>query len=291
MKNFWFLIIIIFIALLARQSLSQSPQITCTVETSCSYTHAFRISGLTDAYAELSTQSNYPYIVCCRIDGISLDVSQEISGGFIGLSSPTDALVEAGNQTNYEYHLEFNPEYGDVFCEVAESCQDYDTCLVSISDLTNARVGDCITDPYQKKICCTFGSLVIDLNLNTSKASWGDGVSVWGKATKNGFPLANSTVYVKVDKEVYCTMQTNSTGDYSCVFAIKKERIDKLNVSATVIEPINLKRKSASKILNVVASFGYEDEGKDMTCEELPKVMQNPDGSIDVVMFKICVWK
>jgi hypothetical protein len=137
-----------------------------------------------------------------------------------------------------------------------------------------------------------FGSLVITLNLNASKAQWGDGISVWGKATKNSLPLQDATVYVKVNKEVYCMVQTNSTGDYNCAFEIKKERIDNLNVSATVIDPTNLKKKTAYKTLSIIAKFGYEDYGKkEMVCEEMPKAIQNPDGSIDVIMVKICVWK
>jgi hypothetical protein len=292
MKKFLIFAIIILVALMIKYSFSQTTKITCSVETSCSYTPAFRISDLTDAHAELSTQSNYPYIVCCRIDGTSLTVSQEISGGFIGLSTPTDAHVEAGSQNNYGYHLEFRPGYGDVFCEVADSCQDYDTCLVSISDLTNAHVGDCTTNPYQKKICCTFGSLVITLDLNASKAEWGDDIKVWGRASKNNLPLQDATVYLRVNKEVYCTVQTNSTGDYSCIFKVKRERIDNLNVSATVVDPTSLKKKTAYKTLSIIASFGYEDYGKkEMVCEEMPKVIQNPDGSIDVAMIKVCVWK
>jgi hypothetical protein len=292
MKIFWLFLAIALIVVFIKLSLSQSPKITCTVETSCSYTHAFRISDLTDAHAELSTQSNYPYIVCCRIDGTSLAVTQEISGGFIGLSYPTDAHVESGNQNNYGYHLSFNPGYGDVYCDVADSCDGYDTCLVSISGLTDAHVGDCATSPYQKKICCSFGLLDISLNLNASKVQWREDVKVWGKATKNGLPLQNAEVYVRINGIDHCQLQTNSTGDYTCTFNVKKERIDNLNVSATVFDPSSLKQKTTYKNLTVFIGFGFEDKGnKDLICREIPKSIQNPDGSIDVVIMKICVWK
>jgi hypothetical protein len=292
MKKIWLFLVIALIIIFVKLSLSQSPKITCTVETSCSYTNVFRISDLTDAHAELNTQSNYPYIVCCKIDGLSLSVSQEISGGFIGLSYPTDAHVEEGNQNNYGYHLHFNPGYGDVFCDATDSCDQYDTCLVSISGLTDAHVGDCMTNPYQKKICCSFGSLEISLNLNASKAKWGEDLRAWGKAKKNNIPLQNADIYVRVNGIEYCHLQTNSTGDYSCTFNVKKERIDVFNVSSTVVDPSSLKQKTTYKNFSVFMSFGFEDKNnKDVICREIPKSIQNPDGSIDVIIMKICVWK
>jgi len=292
MKKIWIFLSVIFLSFLIKYSFSQSPKIICSVETSCSYTHVFRISDVIDAHAEMNTQSNYPYIVCCRIDGSTLTVSQEISKGFIGLSNPTDAHVESGNENNYGYHLQFNSGYGEVFCDVADSCQEYDTCLVSISNLTNAHVGDCTTNPYQKKICCSLRLLDISLNFNASKAQWGEDIMAWGRATKNNLPLQNADVYIKINEENYTQIKTNSTGYYNFTFNIRKERIAKLNVSATVIDPESSKEKYVSKDLVVFLGFGYENlDSKNSLCRETPKPIQNPDGSIDIVIFKTCVWK
>ncbi|MEM5801480.1 MAG: hypothetical protein QW474_02955 [Candidatus Aenigmatarchaeota archaeon] len=292
MKKIFIVLVLILLAIFfLKYSFSQTPKITCSIETSCSYTGVFRISDLTDAHAELITQTNYPYVVCCRIDGASLSVSQEISGGFIGLSNPTDAHVEAGSQNNYGYHLEFNPSYGSIFCEVSDSCENYDTCLVSISDLTDAHVGDCTTNPYQKKICCSFGSLEININLNASKVEWNDGLKVWGKTTKNGAPLQNGEVYVSMDNKLYCQTQTNSSGEYVCEFNIEKSKIGNFNVSVKVIDPITLKEKIAYAPINVFLKFGFEEIGKNVVCEENKKLIQNPYGTIEEVNIKICVWK
>ncbi|MBU5688520.1 MAG: hypothetical protein KQA41_02305 [Candidatus Aenigmarchaeota archaeon] len=292
MKKIFIVLVLLLLAIFfLKYSFSQTPKITCSIETSCSYTGVFRISDLTDAHAELITQTNYPYVVCCRIDGASLSVSQEISGGFIGLSNPTDAHVEAGSQNNYGYHLEFNPSYGSIFCEVSDSCENYDTCLVSISDLTDAHVGDCTTNPYQKKICCSFGSLEININLNASKVEWNGGLKVWGKTTKNGAPLQNADVFVFINNELYCQIKTNSSGDYACEFNIKRNRIGQFIVFAKVIDPSNLKEKISYSTINVFIDFGFKEKGKNIVCEDIKKLIQNPDGSIEEANVKICTWK
>ncbi len=291
MKKILIVLLFIVFFILVKYSLSQTPKITCSVETSCSYTSVFRISSLTDGHAELNTQSNYPYIVCCRINGINLEVTQEISGGFIGLSYPTDAHIEFGDQNNYGYHLKFNPQTGIVSCDLAQSCDGYDTCLVSISAETDAHVGDCITNPYQYKICCSFGSVVVVFNINSTRVEWFDGIKGWGKVTKNGFPLQNANVTIKVNNNVYCQTTTNSSGDFECNFNIGKEKIGFSKVYAIIIDPYNLQSYTAYKDFETIFSFGYEKISSEISCEEQTEILQNLDGSVEKVKLKVCVWK
>lgn len=291
MKKNWIFIFLLIFLIFIKYSISQTPELICSIETTCSYTGVFRISDLTDAHAELMTQSNYPYIVCCRVNGLTLSVFQEIGGGFIGLSNPTDAHVEAGNQNNYGYHLKFNPSYGNIICNIDDSCDSYDTCLVSISDLTDAHVSDCVTNPYQKKICCSFSSLDITLNLNSSRVQWYEGLKAWGQVKKNGSPLENADVYVKINDKIYCQLKTNSFGYYECSFTIEKSKIEILNVSATVIDPLTLESETAKHILKIYINFGHENKAKNILCDEKQRLIQNPDGSIDIAKINICVWK
>src|SRR4030042_3816776 len=86
--------------LLVCLSSAKNVYLNCSVSTTCQYpnVNVLSISDLSDAHAELNSQSNYPYHVCCSPVNTTISVSQEISGGFIGLSYPTDAHAEIGTQ-------------------------------------------------------------------------------------------------------------------------------------------------------------------------------------------------
>ncbi len=290
-KSKSFLITFFFLILLDISPATSQIYMECSVTTTCSDIDVFHISDLTDAHAELNTQTNYPYKVCCRATGTTLSVSNEISGGIIGLSYPTDAHVEIGSQINYGFHIKLQSGNGYVRCDYLDSCSGYETCVASISGFTDAHIGDCVTNPYQIKICCSIETLDLTLNLNATKVSWNDGIKVYGKATKDGLPLNLSNVTIKFNNKVYCLLETNSTGDYECSFAIPKERIGNYNITATVIDKDSLEEKTVWKVLKTYMYYGYQPSGKDMSCYENPKKIQNPDGSIDIIMVNICVWK
>lgn len=273
-------------------SLAESQiYINCSVTTSCQDVDVFHISDLTDAHAELNTQNNYPYRICCRAEGTTLSVSNEISGGIIGLSYYTNAHVEIGNQTNYFYHLKLVPGTGYMLCDFVNSCSNYETCIASLSDFTDAHIGDCITNPYQIKICCNIETLNLTINLNATKLTWNDGIKVYGKATRSESPLSYSNVTVKFDQETFCYLQTNATGDYECSFTVPKKRINNYNITATVIDKDTFEEKTVWKSIKMHLYYGYQISNKDMSCYETPKIIQNPDGSVDIVMVNICVWK
>ncbi|MFN6992535.1 MAG: hypothetical protein ACK4MM_07445 [Fervidobacterium sp.] len=281
----------IFMILLNFPLVESQIYINCTVTTTCPDVDVFHISDLTDAHAELNTQNNYQYKVCCKATGTTLSVSNEISGGIIGLSYPTDAHAEIGNQMNYGYHLKLNPGTGYMRCDFLNSCDGYETCIVSLSGFTDAHVGDCVTNPYQTKICCNIETLNLTLNMNSTKVSWNDGIKVYGKAMRSGLPLDSSNVTIKFDDKIYCFLQTNSTGDYECSFTIPKKRIANYNITATVVDKDTLDEKTESRTFKTYLYYGYQISKNDMSCYETPRVIQNPDGSVDIVMVNVCVWK
>ncbi|HPR92399.1 MAG TPA: hypothetical protein PLR64_04070, partial [Candidatus Dojkabacteria bacterium] len=70
--------------------------------------------------------------------------------------SVTNAHVEENNLSNYTNNacLSTADDY-DVVCSYASDCStigpEYE-CLASISDTTNAHIGDC--DTFATKVCC-----------------------------------------------------------------------------------------------------------------------------------------
>jgi len=130
--------------------------LSCSVTTSCpSGVVIWRMSGTSNAHAELPSQSNYSQLVCCSgVPGLS----NSCTGTFatvLKLSRTTNAHVEQNTQTNYTHNVCISvPAGGSVSVGYqANNCIGYDTTLGSMSGPTNAHVGD--STAYTTKICAT----------------------------------------------------------------------------------------------------------------------------------------
>ncbi len=105
------------------------------------------LSSETNAHGELVDQGNYNYVLCC-------DFSEEnVCSGtnkILGLSSETNAHAEIPEKDNYGYDI----CYGNLKCKsFDDACsEDYITEMISLSDETNAHLGE--FGSYSEKICC-----------------------------------------------------------------------------------------------------------------------------------------
>ena len=148
---------ILFLALIVSSHFVDTS-LSCNVITSCSYTDIFHISNETNAHAELNNNSNYNYKICCN-DTAGLNIGTICSGEYftlLHLSNQTNAHAELNNESNYNFNLCINISTGELNCSYESSCSGYDTCIASVSNSTNAHVGNC-TD-YSTKICCGFNA-------------------------------------------------------------------------------------------------------------------------------------
>jgi len=135
-----------------------SPILTCSVKQDCSSDEAviFKMSSITNAHAELPSQNNYDYKVCCKLDRDVISTEcDEKSAVALKLSSETNAHVSQGNIDDYDYKVCISAKNNKVSCDYATSCTG--TCIASISSRTNAHVGDC--SAYPLKVCCGFGAV------------------------------------------------------------------------------------------------------------------------------------
>lgn len=128
----------------------------CFVSTNCPYTTVFRISDLKDTHAEIPSLSNYKYKVCCKAFNDTLSNTctspQSIP---LHLSNSTDAHVEKQTQSNYGVNICLSGNIKTVSCSYSTSdCLTDETCIATISDDTDANVGDCVTQPFDNKVCC-----------------------------------------------------------------------------------------------------------------------------------------
>lgn len=137
--------------------------LSCLVTTAAACTGGtntviLRMSGATNAHAELSSQSTAAYasnVICCS--GVT-GLSNSCSGTFataLKLSGITNAHVEQNAQANYANNACISvPSGGSVSVGYqATNCTGFDTTLGSMTGTTNAHVGD--GTAYTTKICAT----------------------------------------------------------------------------------------------------------------------------------------
>ena len=134
--------------------------LSCSVTTAagCSGTVIWRMSGSTNAHAELASQATAAYdsnVVCCS--GVT-GLGNSCTGTFVTalkLSGTTNAHVEENSQANYANNACISvPSGGSVSVGYqATNCTGFDTTLGSMTGTTNAHVGN--TTAYTTKICGT----------------------------------------------------------------------------------------------------------------------------------------
>jgi len=127
------------------------------------------MSDTTNAQAELPSESNYSYLVCCSgVIGLTNSCTENYET-VLKLSSTTNATVEQNDQTNYSEEVCLQvPNNGIIDIGYQEdNCDGWDTNLGSMSAVTNAHVGD--FDNYSTKICATAlvgGTITFNISAN-----------------------------------------------------------------------------------------------------------------------------
>jgi hypothetical protein len=143
---------------------------------------------------------------------------------------------------------------------------------------------------FTREIKITSGAF-IEITLNATKFWWNDGVNVSvlaKRATQD--PISNGNIVLRLESVDKCVGITNSEGGYSCVFDVPKG-IGTYNLIAQVTDPLNNITHIGSTIVDVRFEYGDTDTGKNVGCYNTPRLIENPDGSVRIVMIRICVWK
>lgn len=169
-----FLIITAIIVLISAQA-ANAGTLSCSVTTAaaCTGTVIYRMSGSTNAHAELSSQANANYdsnVVCCSgVTGLGASCTGTFATA-LKLSGATNAHAEQNTQANYANNACISvPSGGSVSVGYqATNCTGFDTTLGSMTGVTNAHVGD--GTAYTTKICATASgsSPVYSVSITTS---------------------------------------------------------------------------------------------------------------------------
>ncbi len=139
-------------------------ELYCEITPLCLYTDVLHISSLFNAHAELSSQSNYGNIICCREvygEVVGTECSADDAEPILHLESESNAHVEKVSESNYAFDVCLSgTENFNITCDYSSGCGGYDTCMASISSEetgsdTNLMIGNCTgAEAYSTKICC-----------------------------------------------------------------------------------------------------------------------------------------
>ena len=159
---------------------THAGSLSCAVTTSaaCTGTVIYRMSGATNAHAELASRSNVNYdgnVVCCNnVIGLGNSCAGTTATA-LKLSSTTNAHAEQNSQVNYpETACISTPTGGSVSVGYqATDCTGFDTTLGSIESITNSHIGD--TSAYTTKICATAAGVPQTLSFSISDNTIGFG--------------------------------------------------------------------------------------------------------------------
>jgi hypothetical protein len=137
--------------------------LSCSVATSGACINGgvviYRMSGATNAHAELGNQSNVNYdnnVVCCtNVIGLGNSCSATTTATALKLSSTTNAHAEQNSQSNFTSPACISVPVGGAVTVgyQASNCTGFDTTLGSMQNATNTHIGN--ASAYTTKICAS----------------------------------------------------------------------------------------------------------------------------------------
>ena len=248
--NLYVLILIVFIFPISYIYAALSCSITTAG--SCSGTVLLRMSGSTNAHAELPSQSTSAYnnnVVCCSgVTGLGNSCAASNKGIIAKLSGVTNAHVEQNTQSNYGQNACLSSSFaGDVIFlgYQASNCTGYDTTLFSMEKTpTNSMVGG--SSAYNNKVCAKVFSQSISFNLSNNSVGFGNLIPTGLRyATSDGFGSSSETESYNI------TVSTNAPAGYGLYVSG-----DSLKKGGTTITPIggtNITPSAGSKAFGMRA--------------------------------------
>ncbi len=275
---------------------------TCTFRTSCNSGETCLFEVLQENNTHVgSCDSTYTTKICCtEIDSVAIRSSCNANEGAI-VSMYATSNSHAGRKDYYSNVVcARNTSTGNpVLATMRSSCLARENCAFTVFQQNNTHVGRC--GYYGTSLCIQENfNVTITMLLNTSTPNWNDWVQLQGIATRaDGSAIDTSAdpedVEVYLNSSWICTTDTNSTGGYTCNFTAPSA-VGLYQLNVTVDDPTTGITSWNTTTFNVVQIFGEPqattvESSESIACYEEPRIVQNPDGTIEVAVVRICVFK
>lgn len=203
--------------------------LTCSVTTQAACTGGsvtlLRMSGSTNAHAELPSQSNTNYdnnVICCSSSSsIGNSCAAYNKQVFLKLSGVTNGTVQETSVNTYGTDACLSDSVGNDTITIAyqnTNCFGYDTTLASISSTDNAHIGN--GSAYTRKVCATVIpqtiSFDIDVAADTTTENDGPHTVALGTITTGDVESSGAT-----DGVNFITLEGDTTGAGGMVVTVK----------------------------------------------------------------------
>ena len=194
--------------------------LSCSMATSGACTNGtvmYRMSGTSNAHAELANQSNVNYnnnVVCCtNVIGLGNSCAATTTAITLKLSSSTNAHAEQNSQSNFTSPACISvPSGGTVTVGYqANNCTGFDTTLGSMQSATNSHVGN--PAAYTTKICASASGTPQTISFSISDNTIGFG-ALSAVQTRYASGDALGTTSTSTDAHTI-SIASNASGGYS----------------------------------------------------------------------------
>ena len=294
------LLIFLFFSLLFTVGSGAVP--ACTFRTTCNpgETCIFEVLQENNTHVG-SCDSPYTTKVCCtEIDSVAIRSSCNANeGGIISMYATSNS--HAGRRDYYSNIVcARNTSTGNpVITNMRTSCLARENCAFTVFQENNTHAGRC--GYYSTSVCLQENfNVTVTMILNTSEPNWRDWVMLSGVATRaDGTSIDTSAdpedVEVFLNGTGICTTDTNSSGGYTCNFTAPVA-VGLYELNVTVDDPTTGRTSWNSTRFTVKQLIGEpqvtaEKSSESIACYEEPRIVQNPDGTLEVAIVRICVFK
>ena len=140
----------------------------------------------------------------------------------------------------------------------------------------------------------------VTISLNSTEVWWNESVLISGTAIRSDLSKVDTSEDPDSDVRVYINnilsaiTETNAEGFYN-VTIYAPLSIGTYIINVSVKDPIMMRYFSNTTILEVKPTYGgtkrEKESARNVGCYEQPMIIQNPDGSIQTVVARICTWK
>ncbi len=292
-----FLFIFLFFSLFFVTNSEAIP--ACTFRTTCNGDETCIFEVLQENNTHVgSCDSTYTTKICCtEITSATIRSSCNAGeGGVVSMYETSNA--HAGRKDYYSSIVCAKTASNPVVTNIRTSCLAREACAFTIFQQNNTHVGRC--GYYTNSLCMQEDfNATITMILNVTTPNWNESVMLSGVATRaDGSAIDTSADPENV--EVYrngtniCITDTNSSGGYTCNFTASSA-VGLYELNVTVDDPTTGKTWSNTTTFTVKQQLGEakttESTAESVACYEEPRLVQNPDGTIEVSIVRICVWK
>jgi hypothetical protein len=135
---------------------------------------------------------------------------------------------------------------------------------------------------------------LLTVSLSSAAFWWNDPVNISIQATRGGTPVVGGNVTILKNSIAVCSQSsaTDSNGRYSCIFNAANN-LGSYPIQVNVTDPLGDITNTSSLIVKITLGSTELEKirAPQVSCYDIPRIIVNPDGSLQKTKTKVCVWR